>query len=79
MQLSVTWGGPIPQETGQFWGRHLLAHCGVHGIFCVSRSYSLGGSDDAAFRCQYCSNSFPLILLVAVRTLDCVACFVGIT
>jgi len=37
---------------------HLLAHCQVHGISDVSESYSLGGSSDAAFCCQYCGSLF---------------------
>ena len=32
------------------------AHCEVQGISDVSQSYSVGGSSDAAFRCQYCSD-----------------------
>jgi len=35
-----------------------MAHCEVLGISDMSKSYSGGGSSNAAFRCQYCSNLF---------------------
>ena len=33
-----------------------LAGCEVQGIAGVRQSYAIGGSNDAACRCQYCSN-----------------------
>ena len=33
-----------------------LAGCGVQGIAGVRQSYAIGGSNDAACRCRYCSN-----------------------
>ena len=35
----------------------------------MSRSYSVGGSSDAAFRCQYCSNLFNKPVFSFLRTL----------
>jgi len=46
-------------KMGIFFGggaRHLLAYCEVYGISGIGHGYSAGGSIDAAFRCQYCSN-----------------------
>jgi len=48
-------GVRIPQGKGRLGG-HLPAHREVFGISGVGQSYSVGGSSDAAFRCQYCSN-----------------------
>jgi len=36
--------------------RIFLAGCEVQGIAGVRQSYAIGGSNDAACRCQYCSN-----------------------
>jgi len=37
-------------------------HCEVQGIAGVRQSYSVGGSSDAAVRCQYSSNLLKVIL-----------------
>jgi len=36
--------------------RPIVIEVGLKGISGVSQSYSVGGSIDAAFRSQYCSN-----------------------
>ena len=51
----ISWGSRSPTGRGSL-PRHLRAHCEVQGIFGVSQSYSIVGSSDAVFRCQYCSN-----------------------
>ena len=48
-------GDPDPaRETGNLG--LLPVCCEVQRIPGVSQSYSVGGSSDAAFHCQYCSN-----------------------
>jgi len=49
-------GAQLPSVKREFRGSHLPAYCTVQG----KHSYSVGGSSDAAFRCQYCSNLFTL-------------------
>jgi len=51
----IRWGSGSPRK-GAILGRHFPADC--NEISGVSQSYSLGGSSDAAFHCQYCSNVF---------------------
>ena len=71
----VPGGKPDPQWKGQFSGQ-LPAHGEVYGTSDVSQCYSLGGSSDAAFRCQYCINLLLLSLLLSGvdRALSCCDC-----
>jgi len=44
----------FPMRRGNLGTGHLLAHCGVQRISGVNQSHSVGGSNDADFRCAYC-------------------------
>ena len=46
----------FPKRRGNLGTGHLLAHCGVQRISGVNQSHSVGGSNDADFRCAYCSD-----------------------
>jgi len=59
--------GPDPSRWTASWG-HLPVHCEVQGISGVShQSYSLGGSSNAAFHCECCSNSATLGIASKMR------------
>ena len=61
-------GGRIPYGKRHF-GDNLPTHC-KYGKYQAcgqySQLYSIGGSGDASFRCQYCSNLLIVVVVVAV-------------
>jgi len=62
----IRWGPGSLQKAQFFFGGGACSghgHCEIQGLFGVRRSYSVGGSSDAAFRCQYCNGN--LLILTA--------------
>jgi len=53
---------PVPGKVGNLRASH--GPLRIEGKSGVSQSYSLGGSSDPAFRCQYCSNLLRMLFTV---------------
>jgi len=62
-ELCFRWGLRWAQGKGQFW-RAIFPSIVKYEEYLVcsgySQPYSIGGSSDAAFHCQYCSSLYPL-------------------